>query len=176
MKVLEALFMLISLSLIQRPRVKLQEGMELARERKFDETALNMVFGVNKAEESIYPRILISQDKIKFMDEKGITLSDVTISKDAKAVFSKEGHFVCIVEFPALTGQKQAFAVQDIKFSLFNKRGERLWVLKRAQEYDYPLPSSYISDKDGSVVLSDDPKGVLYFYDNKGELIKKDFI
>ena len=171
MKVLEAI--LICLVQLISVESELPEEMILVAEREFDAIAVNMVFGVNEAEESIYPKILVTPDKIRFMDEKGITLSEVVIPEKSSAVFSKEGHFVGIVEYPAKAGQKQAFALQEIKFGVFNERGKRLYQLKRAQEYEHPIPGFYISPKDGSVVLSDNPEGLLYFYDNKGELTRE---
>jgi len=173
MKILNILFILIGLSLTQSPEAKLRESIELAIEQKFDEKVVDLVFGVNETEESIYLRIFVTSDKIRFADEKGITLSEIACPKDSKTVFSKEGHFVGIVECSRLLLQKQAFALQEIRFNVFNERGGWLLELKRTREYDYPLPSFHISPKNGSIVLSDGPEGMLYFYDNKGDLRRK---
>lgn len=168
---MKILFILFSLTLIQGSEAKLPREMELAVEREFDESVIGLVFGMSKAEEYLYPKILISHTKIKFMNEKGIILSEITILKDTKAIFSKKGHFIGVVDFS--TDSVPSKSALEIKFEVFNERGEWLWKLKRTQEYDYPLPSFYISDKDGSVVMSDAPQGVLYFYDSNGELRKK---
>lgn len=169
MKILNLI--LFSLTLIQGSEAKLSREMELAVGREFDESVVGMVFGISKAGEYLYPKILISHTKIEFTNEKGIILSEIAILKDTRVIFSKKGHFVGIVDF--FTDSVPSKSALEIKFEVFNERGEWLWKLKRTQEYDYPLPGFYISDKNGSVVMSDAPQGVLYFYNNKGELVRE---
>lgn len=168
---MKILFILISLTLIQGSEAKLPREIELAIERKFDEKVVDMVFGVNETKEIIYPKIVVTPDRVKFMDEEGKILSQVAYPENSKIIFSQKGCFVGIEKF--FLNSTLLKSTLEIKLDIFNDKGERLWELPITWGYDDPLPGFYISDKDGSLVLSDNSEGVLYFYDSKGELRKK---
>jgi len=171
MQALNILFVLISLGLTQKPEAKLRESIKLATERKFDEKVVDIVSGVDETREIIYPRIVITPDRAKFMDEEGKILSQVAYPENSKIIFSRKGCFVGIEKF--FIDSTLLKSSLEIRLDIFNDKGERLWELPITWGYDDPLPGFYISDKDGSAVLSDYLEGVLYFYDGNGELRKK---
>lgn len=168
---MKILFILISLTLIQGSEAKLPREIELAIERKFDEEVVGMVFGVNEIKEIIYPRILVTPDRVKFMGEEGKILSQVAYPENSQIIFSQKGCLIGIEKF--FMDSTLLKSTLEIKLDIFNDKGKRLWELPITWGYDDPLPGFYISDKDGSLVLSDNSEGVLYFYDSSGELRKK---
>ena len=153
---------------------------EKVQEKTYDVFIKNIAFDrvVQEGEEQIYPKVIVLEDEVQFLDESGKIVSRKPLLVDKpkevgkyfgkEAILSEKGNFVAIHEYTGEFGEPEHIVEEE--FAVFNAKGEELYKITG------PLPGTdessvfLISDRDGTVIRTRIPYGLIDFYDPSGEV------
>ncbi len=151
---------------------------EKVQERTYDKLIRGMAFGreVKGDEEQIYPKVIVFQDEVQFLDEssKIIYQKSLIVTKPKEvgkyfgrqAILSNKGNFVAIHEYTGKFGDVE-YIIQE-EYTICDDRGGEIYKIKGPPEGTGTLDRLLISDKDGSVVIARFEYGAIDFYTPDG--------
>jgi hypothetical protein len=141
-----------------------QVELKLVWEREFDKEIRGVVFG-ETADGSLYPKVVVFDDEVRFCDERGDAVADRSIESYWAAAPSQEGTYIGIQELLHHPTERGAGVM---RFSVYTGSGEQVWSKDEEKAYDYPAPTWYVSNRDGSAIRADSPAGSVQFVDSTG--------
>ncbi len=88
-----------------------------------------------------------------------------------RTVFSYNGRFFAHV---TINPRESTDPIdRELTVTVYNSEKKILFILQRQHLFDRALPQLILSEKDGSLILGESDTGKLWFYDNRGSVIKQ---
>jgi len=146
--------------------------LEKVEERKLEKNVTDLVYA-KSSEGKIYSNVIIGEESIDFVDEKGNIKKRKEINKlKGRGFITKSRNGKAFGVWEVLEIDEDKSYVTDSKFTLFNENGDVVW--EKTGWQGEGGPSLEISDDGETVVVNHFTigSGSLEFYNSKG-LIKK---
>jgi len=152
---------------------------EKVQEQTYEDFIRAIAFGsvVKEDEVQIYPKVIVFQDEVQFLDENGeiISRKSLVVNKPKEvgkyfgieAILSGKGDFLAIHEYTGEFGEVEYIVEEE--FTIFSAEGEEMYNIYG------PLPGTdensvfLMSDEDGSIIRTRIAYGMIDFYDPSGE-------
>lgn len=143
---------------------------KLVKEWKFDKEIKDAAFGETE-DGSLYPKIIVFEDEIRFYDEKGEIIKKLDLHpKYSKVIFSRKINYIGISTIKRFaTILKSGLR----NFVVYTDKGDKFWEMNEKIMYDVPLLYIYLSDKDGFAVGVLSCAGIVVFFDSTGKELKR---
>lgn len=154
---------------------------EKVQEEKYDKFIVDLAFGtvVKDGEECVYPKVIVFEDEVEFLDEEGQTISRESLvgerpteagrRSDKTAILSLRGNFVAVHHYTREWGDDESYIVEE-KYTIYDDRGKEICSIPSSPEGTGDQDELLVSDRDGSLVRARIEFGAIDFYHANGEV------
>lgn len=137
-------------------------------EKEFPKEIKDVAWG-ETGDGRLYPKIIVFEDEVRFYDGDFSLIATYPYPKYSSIMFAKNGNYLGIQTIErGCTKEKPG----QTRITVFTDRGEKIWERKGKIEFDIPLPTLYISSKDGSAAEAHRGDPAITFRDSVGRMIR----
>jgi hypothetical protein len=119
----------------------------------------------------LYPSIIITGKQILFRSPDGQVRKAIGVPQTASIVPTVSGKFVGLLRLDGSLDAPTSVAAQELR--VYDHDGVERYRIREPVRYDDPFGQFYLSDLEGRCVVADPGRGVVRFYDGKGQLLRE---